>query len=74
MKMHFENAKTKKMVLPFKLVHNLIVLPGFINGSDTLNFILDTGVSHTMITSLNGFEGVKFNFSRNKASGFGRRK
>ncbi len=36
--------------IPFQLHSNLIVVPVRINNSDTLNFILDTGVSHTIIT------------------------
>jgi len=46
------------------LINNLIVVPVFINGSDTMKFILDTGVSHTMITSLNGAPGISFNYAR----------
>ena len=36
--------------IPFQLHSNLIVVPVRINNSDTLNFILDTGVGHTIIT------------------------
>jgi len=62
--LHFQKSKTKKMDIRFELIHNLIILPVFINGSDTMKFILDTGVSHTMITSLNGTAGISFNFAR----------
>lgn len=62
--LHFVKSKTKKINIKFKLIHNLIVIPGFINGSDTLNFILDTGVSHSIITSLKGSEAISFNFAR----------
>lgn len=62
--LHFEKARTKKIELRFQMIHNLIIIPAFINGSDTLKFILDTGVSHTMITSLKGTEGISFNFAR----------
>jgi hypothetical protein len=62
--LHFDKTKTKRQAIPFKFVHNLIIVPVFINGSDTLNFILDTGVGNTMITSLNGMEGIQFNFAR----------
>lgn len=37
--------------IPFELHSNLIVVPLKINGSDTLRFILDTGVTSTMLTS-----------------------
>ena len=36
--------------IPFELVSNLIIVPVFINQSDTLRFILDTGVSATILT------------------------
>lgn len=62
--LHFKKSKTKKIELRFKMIHNLIIIPAFINGSDTLKFILDTGVSHTMITSLKGTQGISFNFAR----------
>lgn len=62
--LQFEKSRTKKIDMRFEMIHNLIIIPAFINGSDTLKFILDTGVSHTMITSLNGTEGISFNFAR----------
>ncbi|QJW91789.1 PDZ domain-containing protein [Spirosoma taeanense] len=36
--------------IPFQLHSNLIIVPVQINDSDTLQFILDTGVSNTIIT------------------------
>ncbi|MCX2741868.1 aspartyl protease family protein [Pontibacter anaerobius] len=45
-------SNRKKITMPFKLVHNLIVLPVKINNSQELNFILDTGVRNTLITQL----------------------
>lgn len=36
--------------IPFQLHSNLIIVPVRINNSDTLHFILDTGVSNTIIT------------------------
>ncbi len=62
--LHFKKAKKDKVDFKFKMIHNLMIIPVFINGSDTLHFILDTGVSHTMITSLKGSEGTSFNFAR----------
>lgn len=61
---HFKKSKTKKINIKFELINNLIIVPVFINGSDTMKFILDTGVSHTMITSLNGAPGISFNYAR----------
>ena len=62
--LHFKKSRTRKIDLKFEMIHNLIIIPAFINGSDTLKFILDTGVSHTLITSLSGTEGISFNFAR----------
>lgn len=62
--LHFKKSRTKKINLRFEMINNLIIVPVFINGSDTLKFILDTGVSHTMITSLNGAPGISFNYAR----------
>lgn len=41
--------------IPFQLHSNLIIVPVRINGSDTLQFILDTGVSNTIITDPSAF-------------------
>ncbi len=62
--LHFTKKKTKKIDIRFDMVHNLIIIPAFINGSDTLKFVLDTGVSHTTVTSLDGTSGISFNFAR----------
>ncbi|KXX68343.1 aspartyl protease family protein [Flammeovirga sp. SJP92] len=35
--------------IKFKLVNNLVVIPVSINGSDTLNFILDSGASYIIL-------------------------
>ena len=48
----FKKEKTRSVVLPFKLINNLIIIPLSVNGSDTLRFILDTGVNKTIITNL----------------------
>ncbi len=47
----FANPKQKSTRLRFKLSNNLIILPLLLNESkDTLNFVLDTGVGHTLLT------------------------
>src|SRR5690606_9229210 len=47
----------KRIEIPFKLVHNLVVIELSINGSQPLNFILDSGVGSMLITELpNGEE------------------
>jgi hypothetical protein len=47
---HFTYANRKSLRIPFELHSNLIVVPLHINGSDTLNFILDSGISMTLLT------------------------
>lgn len=42
--------KRRNLRIPFELHSNLIIVPALINESDTLHFILDTGVSSTIIT------------------------
>ncbi|WP_235336713.1 aspartyl protease family protein [Pontibacter korlensis] len=42
----------KKITMPFRLVHNLVIIPVQINNSQPLNFILDSGVRNTLITQL----------------------
>lgn len=62
--MQFKKKRMNKVDIRFEMIHNLMIIPVFINGSDTLKFILDTGVSHTMITSLKGSYGATFNYAR----------
>ncbi len=40
------------MTLPFRMVNNLILMPVQINGSDTLQFILTTGLENSIICEL----------------------
>src|SRR5690606_7851987 len=42
----------KKFSMPFQEVGNLILVPVSINGSIPLNFIIDTGSPHTIITNI----------------------
>ncbi len=49
---YFKNPKKKAIKIPFKVVNNLIIIPLTVNGSDTMNFILDSGVRTTLITEL----------------------
>ncbi len=53
-----ENNK-KKVVIPFKFINNLIIIPIDVNGT-TLNFLLDTGVEETILFSLEENEEVTF--------------
>jgi len=47
---HFRGKKQKFAKFPFDLHANLIVLKATIDDSDTLRFILDTGVTSTIVT------------------------
>ncbi|WP_299578599.1 PDZ domain-containing protein [uncultured Sunxiuqinia sp.] len=48
----FQNPRQKSITFKFKSASNLIIIPVQINESDTLNFILDTGVRTPIITEL----------------------
>lgn len=50
--------------IPFQLHSNLIIVPVRINESDTLHFILDTGVSNTIITDPSAFRKQPLRLTR----------
>lgn len=58
----FENPKRKSISINFKSSSNLIIIPVAINNSDTLNFILDTGVRYPIITELPFVNKLNLNF------------
>lgn len=58
----FDNPKRKSTTIDFKLISNLIVIPVSINGSDTMNFILDTGIRDPIITELTMVEELNLNY------------
>ncbi len=58
----FENPKKKSITINFKSASNLIIIPVVINNSDTLNFILDTGVRYPIITELPFVNKLNLNF------------
>lgn len=47
----FKDSTQKYVSIEFELVNNLIIIPLFINDSDTLFFILDTGIIPTLLTN-----------------------
>ncbi len=61
-KFQFRNPKDKSVTIKFSTSSNLIVIPVIINDSDTLNFILDTGVSYPIITELPFVDKLSLNF------------
>lgn len=54
-----DNAK--KFSLKFQHVGNLVIIPLSINGSIPLNFIVDTGSPHTIITNVEAINHFKLN-------------
>lgn len=57
-----ENPRSKSVTIKFKTASNLIIIPVTINGSDTLNFILDTGVRYPIITELPFVKKLNLNY------------
>lgn len=49
---HFKSPTQKRLKMKYKRANNLIIVPCILNNKDkdTLNFVLDTGVSYTLIT------------------------
>jgi predicted aspartyl protease len=69
---HFRGKFQKNAKIRFDLIANLIVVKAKIDDSDTLNFILDTGVSSIIITDPSLAKKLKLAFSRQvKISGAG---
>jgi len=58
----FNNQRKKSITIDFKSASNLIIIPVTINDSDTLNFILDTGVRHPIITELPFINKLNLNY------------
>ncbi len=58
----FNDPKEKSITIRFKSASNLIIIPITINESDTLNFILDTGVRHPIITELPFVNKLNLNY------------
>lgn len=58
----FDNQREKRITIKFKSASNLIIIPVNINNSDTLNFILDTGVRYPIITELPFVNKLKLNY------------
>lgn len=69
----FQLTKRRKITrIPFEFQGNLIIVPVKVNNSDTLRFILDTGVSSILITDPQIAKLQRMKFVRNvKISGAG---
>lgn len=66
----FKVHDAKKIVIPFRLIGNLIFIPINVNGAD-LTFLLDTGVAETSIFSLENEELKIASLEKIKFSGLG---
>ncbi len=62
--MFFTSSRTHKVQIRFRLVNNLIIIPLVINHSDTLRFILDTGIENTIISELSLGESLALRYKR----------
>lgn len=60
----FDNQRKKEITIKFKSASNLIIIPVTINNSDTLNFILDTGVRYPIITELPFINKLELNYMK----------
>lgn len=61
----------KKVVIPFKLINNLVFIPIKVNGIE-LNFLLDSGVDETILFSMEDKKEVSFkNVQKIKLRGLG---
>lgn len=58
----FDDPREKSITIEFKSASNLIIIPVTINESDTLNFILDTGVRFPIITELPFVNKLNLNY------------
>ena len=72
-KFGFQLTKRRKITrIPFEFQANLVIVPVTVNNSDTLRFILDTGVSSILITDPQIAKLQRMKFVRNvKISGAG---
>ncbi len=61
---YFLTESKKVLRIPFEVHSNLIVVPVQVNNSDTLRFILDTGVSTTIITDPGALVPNSLRFTR----------
>ncbi len=69
----FKRKKCECTVLPFEMQQNLIIVPIFINDSDTMRFVFDSGARYTIITRLGVGNDLNLNHARKtKMTGLGR--
>lgn len=56
--------KNERIVIPFELINNLVIIEVSINDSNPLKLILDTGVGNILVTSLRTRDEILLNSSR----------
>lgn len=70
--LRFENPRQKMVSLRFNLINNLTIIPVIINDSDTLHFILDTGLNTSILTEMSMTDSLSLQYTRRvKLSGLG---
>lgn len=63
---------SKSVVIPFKIANNLMIISLQINDSDTMRFVLDTGVKTAILTELHSEKGLNLQYTRKiKIKGLG---
>ncbi len=68
----FANPNQSRISFQFKFINNLIIVPVIINDSDTLHFILDTGLSTSIMTEISWGDTLELNYTRQvKLNGLG---
>lgn len=60
----FSDSTKKYTKVKFKFINNHIIIPFSVNGSDSLMFILDTGLSGVMVTALQDNRVLTLNYAR----------
>jgi hypothetical protein len=68
----FRDPETPKLILPFELSQNLIIIPTRINHSPNLKLVVDSGITNTIITGLTKSDSITINTARKiKVGGLG---
>ena len=60
----FVDPEMRSASISFELINNLIIIPLQINDSDSLFFILDSGVKNTIITELSSDDSITIKYAR----------
>jgi len=63
-KFRFMVQEDVSLTIPFDFSQNLIIIPMRINQSPPLRFVLDSGISNSIITELTGVDTLLLNFAR----------